>query len=118
MLTVLSADGLLLPAPSRTLRFEGEDLDAAVAFFVVDLDPGGGPEQHRHPYAEVFLPLSGTGLFMSGDERRESGPGEIVVAGPETPHGFTCVGPDRLRMVCIHASGRMVTDWLDGKGYS
>jgi quercetin dioxygenase-like cupin family protein len=75
MLTVLPVDGLLLPPPSRTLRFEGEDLGADVAFFVVDLDPGGGPAQHRHPYAEVFLPLSGEALFGSGHERREAGPG-------------------------------------------
>jgi len=117
MLTVLPTDGLLLP-PSRTIRFEGADLDADVALFVVDLDPGGGPEQHRHPYAEVFLPLSGAALFVSGDERREAGPGETIVAGPEAEHGFTCIGPEALRMVCIHAGGRMVTDWLDGKGFA
>lgn len=67
MLTVLPTERLLLPPPSRTVRFEGEDLGVDVAFFVVDLDPGGGPAQ--------------------------------------TP-------------VCIHASGRMVTDWLDGKGFA
>jgi quercetin dioxygenase-like cupin family protein len=55
---------------------------------------------------------------MSDDERREAGPGEVIVAGPEADHGLTCVGPARLRMVCIHASGRMVTDWLDGKGFA
>ena len=117
MLTVLRAGDLLLPPPSRTVKFEGASLDADVAFFVVDMDPGGGPEAHRHPYAEVFIPLSGTARFQSGDERREAGPGENVVVGPGDEHGFTNVGEDRLNMVCIHARGTMVTDWLDGKGF-
>jgi mannose-6-phosphate isomerase-like protein (cupin superfamily) len=117
VLTVLTASDLLLRPPSRTVKFEGAGLDADVAFFVVDLDPGGGPEAHRHPYAEVFIPLSGTALFRSGDERREAGPGEIVVVGPQAEHGFTNVGEDRLNMVCIHAAGTMATDWLDGRGF-
>ncbi len=118
MLTILQARDLLMKPPSRTVKFEGEALDADVSFFIVDTDPGGGPEPHMHPYAEVFVPLSGTVLFRSGDEQREAGPDDIVVVGPNTEHGFTNVGAERLRMVCIHARGRMVTDWLDGKGWT
>jgi hypothetical protein len=57
-------------------------------------------------------PLSGTAVFMSEDLRRESGPEEVVVVGPHTAHGFKTSGSQRLRMVCIHASGRMITEWL------
>jgi mannose-6-phosphate isomerase-like protein (cupin superfamily) len=117
VLTVIEAKDLLLTPTSRTVKFEGEDLDADVSFFVVDMDPGAGPEPHRHPYAEVFIPISGSALFRSGSAERRAGPAEIVVVGPETDHGFTNVGADRLRMVCIHARGTMVTDWLDGKGW-
>ena len=117
MLTVLKASDLLMKPPSRTVKFEGDGLDADVSFFVVDMDPGGGPKPHRHPYAEVFIPLVGTALFQSGDLRREAGPDEVIVVGPEAEHGFTNVGSDRLRMVCIHAKGDMTTDWLDGKGW-
>jgi mannose-6-phosphate isomerase-like protein (cupin superfamily) len=118
MLTVLRTRDLLMKPPSRTVKFEGGSLDADISFFIVDTDPGGGPEPHRHPYAEVFVPLSGTVLFRSSDEEREAGPDEIIVVGPGTEHGFTNVGAERLRMVCIHAEGRMVTDWLDGKGWT
>jgi len=112
MLTVLSAKELLGPS-SRTMRFEGEDLDAAVSFFVVDLAPGEGPDQHVHPYAEVFIPLLGAAMFMSDDLRREAGPDEVIVVGPNTAHGFKTSGTERLSMVCIHANGRMITEWLD-----
>jgi mannose-6-phosphate isomerase-like protein (cupin superfamily) len=114
MLTVLTASELLLPPPSQTMEFEGDSLDAAISFFVVDLAPGEGPDQHVHPYAEVFIPLSGAALFLSDDVRRESGPDEVVVVGPHTAHGFKTAGTERLRMVCIHANGRMITQWLEG----
>lgn len=117
MLTVLQSADLLLTPPSRTVKFEGGAHDADVSFFVVDMDPGGGPEPHKHPYAEVFVPISGTALFRCGDQTREAGPDQVVVVGPDTEHGFTNVGADRLHMVCIHAKGAMVTDWLDGKGW-
>jgi quercetin dioxygenase-like cupin family protein len=117
MLTVLKAGDLLLSPTSRTVKFEGADLDADVSFFVVRMDPGGGPEPHKHPYAEVFVPVAGTVLFQSGDQRREAGPDEVIVVSPDTDHGFTNVGDDLLHMVCIHAKGAMVTDWLDGKGW-
>jgi mannose-6-phosphate isomerase-like protein (cupin superfamily) len=116
MLTILEASDLI-QRPSRTIRFEGGDLDAAVSFFVVDMDPDKGPDLHRHPYAEVFIPLSGMGLFSTGDDEVEAGAGKVVVVGPDSPHGFKTIGPDRLHMVCIHANGSMITDWLDGKGY-
>jgi quercetin dioxygenase-like cupin family protein len=115
MSTVLPTQDLLLPPPSRTVRFDGEDLRADVAFFVADLDPGGGPAQHRHPDAEVFLHCPAQRLFMSGDERREAAPGEVIGAGPEADHGFTCVRPERLRMVCIHATaGWSPSGWTQG----
>jgi mannose-6-phosphate isomerase-like protein (cupin superfamily) len=115
MLTVLTAAELLLPPPSRTLEFQGESLDADVSFFVVDLKAGEGPALHRHDYAEVFIPLAGAAVFMTGDDELEAGPDQVIVVGPRQPHGFNCVGEERLRMVCIHAKGRMVTEWLDSR---
>jgi mannose-6-phosphate isomerase-like protein (cupin superfamily) len=41
----------------------------------------------------------------------------MVVVPPDTAHGFTGLGPGRLRMVTIHGSPRMETTWLeDGDG--
>jgi len=44
----------------------------------------------------------------------EAEAGAIVVVPPDTAHGFTGIGPGRLRMVTIHASPRMETTWLEG----
>jgi mannose-6-phosphate isomerase-like protein (cupin superfamily) len=48
-------------------------------------------------------------LVQVGDETVESGPGYIVVGPPGVPHGFTNLGPDRVRLVCIHAAPAMGT---------
>jgi hypothetical protein len=54
MLPLITPDELrsLFPPPndvSRTRRFEGEQFGADVSFFLVDNDPGEGPDLHRHP---------------------------------------------------------------------
>lgn len=117
MLTVLTASDLIQPG-RRTMTFIGEPYDADVSFFFVDLDEGQGPDPHAHPYAEVFIPVSGAALFTVDGAQREGGPGEVFVVGPEAPHGFKALGGEVLRMVCIHANATMITDWLDGKGFN
>jgi mannose-6-phosphate isomerase-like protein (cupin superfamily) len=97
---------------TRTVRFEGADYDAEVAFFLVDNEPRQGPELHMHPYAEVFTIISGRALITAGDEQVEADRSCIAVVGPNTPHAFRNLGPGRLEIVCIHANARMVTTWL------
>jgi mannose-6-phosphate isomerase-like protein (cupin superfamily) len=43
----------------------------------------------------------------------EAGPGDIIVVGPETPHEFKNAGTERLDIVCIHASPRMIQEKLE-----
>jgi len=47
-----------------------------------------------------------------GDEL-EAGPGDILVVGAHTPHKFKNVGDERLDIVCIHDSPRMVQEDLE-----
>lgn len=100
-------------SPGGTLTFQGGEYGADVSFFLLDTEAGHGPKPHTHPYGEVFVVRSGSARFTVGDETVEAGPGDIVVAEPDEPHGFVSVGPDRLDMTCIHAHGRMITTWLD-----
>jgi quercetin dioxygenase-like cupin family protein len=37
----------------------------------------------------------------------------VIVAPPDTPHGFVNTGDEPLGMVAIHVSPRFVTEWLD-----
>jgi mannose-6-phosphate isomerase-like protein (cupin superfamily) len=37
----------------------------------------------------------------------------MAVVGPETPHKFKNIGTERLEIICIHASPRMIQDALE-----
>ncbi|MPZ88263.1 MAG: cupin domain-containing protein [Nitriliruptorales bacterium] len=110
MLTVMPR--VTMNPDTQTVQFEGAPFDAAVSFFLVDNEPGQGPDLHQHPYAEVFTIVSGRALITAGDEQIEAGREHIAVVGPDTPHGFRNLGPGRLEIVCIHANPKMITTWL------
>jgi mannose-6-phosphate isomerase-like protein (cupin superfamily) len=103
----------LQPSPNRTVAFEGEAFNAGVSFFLVDNEPGEGPGLHRHPYPETWVVRAGRVLVTAGEEEIEAGPGDVVVVEANTRHAFRNPGPGRLEIVCIHAAGRMITEWLD-----
>lgn len=100
--------GELPPSPGGTVTFEGAPFGSDVSFFLVDNEPGAGPDLHRHPYSETWIIRSGTGRFTADGEEIDAGPGDIVVVGAETPHKFKNTGTGRLEVVCIHASARMI----------
>ena len=93
--------------------FEGSDHDSEVSFFVVDAAPGNGPSLHTHPYSETFVVQGGRGSFRKGELTLEATAGDVVVVPPETPHGFRSLGPERLKLVAIHAAPKMETTWLE-----
>lgn len=103
---------------SRTARFEGADFDAGTSFFAVDDDPGQGVGLHWHPYSETWIVLDGGVTFRLGDgfgeeadtdiaEQRATA-GTVVVVPARQHHGFRNTGAGILRMVCIHASPRII----------
>jgi mannose-6-phosphate isomerase-like protein (cupin superfamily) len=96
-----------------TSSFEGAPHGAGVSFFLVDLEPGKGPKLHKHPYAETWIVRAGQAAMIADDEEFVAGPGDIVVVGPDTSHRFTATGEGRLDVVCIHASDRFITEWLE-----
>ncbi|HET8579520.1 MAG TPA: cupin domain-containing protein [Nitrospiraceae bacterium] len=103
----------LTPSGSRTAKFEGESYGAGVSFFLVDNDPGQGPELHRHPYPETWIVLSGEALITADGVAIEAREGDIVVVGAQTPHKFRNTGTNRLEIACIHASPRMIQESLE-----
>ena len=105
--------GELQPSPGGTITFEGEPYGSEVSFFLVNNDPGAGPDLHRHPYSETWIVRSGRARFTADGDELEAGPGDIIVVTPETPHKFKNVGAERLDIVCIHDSPRMVQEDLE-----
>jgi quercetin dioxygenase-like cupin family protein len=98
---------------SRTLRFEGRDHGSEISFFLVDNDPGQGPDLHRHPYTETWSVLGGEATITIGDQQVVAGPGDTAVVQPQVWHGFKNTGTGRLRIMCVHASATMIQEWKD-----
>jgi mannose-6-phosphate isomerase-like protein (cupin superfamily) len=100
-------------SPRGTLTFEGEPYGSGVSFFLVNNQPGEGPDLHRHPYPETWIVRSGQARFTADGEDVEVGPGDIAVVTSETPHKFKNIGSDRLDIICIHASPRIIQEELE-----
>jgi mannose-6-phosphate isomerase-like protein (cupin superfamily) len=100
-------------SPRGTVTFEGEPHGSGVSFFLVNNEPGEGPDLHRHPYSETWIVRSGRARITADGEDIEAGPGDIAVVGPETPHKFKNMGPGRLDIICIHASPRLIQEALE-----
>jgi mannose-6-phosphate isomerase-like protein (cupin superfamily) len=105
--------GELPPSPGGAVTFEGEPYGSGVSFFLVNNEPGNGPDLHRHPYSETWIVRSGKARISADGEDIEAGPGDIVVVTAATPHKFKNVGTDRLDIFCIHSSPRIIQEALE-----
>ena len=97
----------------QSQRIEGADHGATVSLILDESEPGQGPRLHRHAYDETWVVQEGTVTFQFGDARHTAGPGDIVIVPPGVPHKFTNDGPGRSKLVCIHASPRVIGEWLE-----
>ena len=85
--------GELAPSPGGTVRFEGEPYGSGVSFFLVNNQPGAGPDLHRHPYSETWIVRSGRALLTVDGHQFEAGSGDIAVVA-------------RTRRTCSRTSAR------------
>ena len=91
----------------------GAEHGATISVIMDHSRPGEGPRLHRHPYDETWIVQKGTLTFQLGDEQFTVGPGDVVIAPPNTPHKFRNDGPGRSSLVCIHANPTFDTEWLE-----
>jgi mannose-6-phosphate isomerase-like protein (cupin superfamily) len=92
---------------------EGAAYGATISLILDHSASGHGPRLHRHPYDETWVVIEGNLTFHCGDERLKAGPGDIVIVPPEATHKFTNDGPGRRNLVCVHASPKKSTEWLE-----
>lgn len=71
-----------------------DELTAGVA----ELEPGGWLGAHRHPPAEVYYVLAGTGTLVVGDATHHLGPGTAVWIPGDVEHGVQNTGDAPLRL--------------------
>jgi quercetin dioxygenase-like cupin family protein len=104
---------LIKTNPLETERIEGAAHGATISLILDCSAPGDGPRLHRHPYDETWVVIDGSLEFQSGQERLQAGPGDVIIVPADTPHKFTNRGPDRSRLVCIHANPTVIGEWLE-----
>lgn len=79
-----------------------------------ELEPGfEGPDPHAHDdHIDAFYVLEGEPQFLLEDDNVRLGPGSFVAAPIGFPHTFSNPGPDRARLLNIHAPSRGFHDFL------
>ncbi|WP_374975620.1 cupin domain-containing protein [Microbacterium trichothecenolyticum] len=97
-------------------RFIGAEHGAGVSYFFVDNEPGQGPDIHRHPYPETWVLLEGEARITVDGETLHAVAGDTATAPAGAWHGFKNCGSGRLRVLCIHASARIIQEWQDAPG--
>lgn len=113
--TIVPAAELVI-GTGRTRRFIGAEHAAGVSYFFVDNEPGQGPDLHRHPYPETWVVLEGEARVEIGDSVLHAVEGDTATAPANVWHGFKNSGTGRLRILCIHASDRIIQEWKDAPG--
>jgi mannose-6-phosphate isomerase-like protein (cupin superfamily) len=96
-----------LPLIGSSYNFVGANHEnVEVSLFLVEAKPGHGAPRHYHDYDEIVFVPEGSSRFVSGDEIRDTSPGDILVVKAGTPHGFVNTGTDILKQIDIHLSPR------------
>ena len=109
MYTLIPAENLTT-LPSGTVKFEGAPYGSGASFFRVSVAPGSGSALHKHPYPETWIVYAGNVRFTVGSQDIVVSSGDVVVAAQDIPHKFLNVGTERLHMICIHPSPRIIQE--------
>jgi len=105
------ADALVL-GPGEGERLDGDRRSATIkagrdelSLVEFELEPGfEGPEPHSHDdHVDSFYVLEGEPEFLMGEERLRLGAGSFVAAPIGVIHMFSNPGPQRARLLNVHA---------------
>lgn len=98
----------------RNGEFNGQDLGGGnVSIIWIELPPGHGPKPHRHAYEKIFVVVEGNVTYTADGETIHATAGNVIVVPAGVVHGFVNAGPGVLRQVDIHATDRILTEWID-----
>jgi quercetin dioxygenase-like cupin family protein len=101
--------------PGEGERLEGKNRIATIkigreelTLIEFELEPGfEGPDPHTHDdHVDSFYVLEGEPEFQVDDRQFRLGPGSYVAAPIGVVHAFSNPGPDRARLLNVHAPSR------------
>lgn len=101
---VLHGEGEVVTALGSRYHYKavGQSTNGAYSLVEETLLDAEGPPLHVHEHEEEsFYVLSGRGVFVVGEDRRELGPGDFVIVPRGAPHALARVGNEDLRMLVI-----------------
>ncbi len=76
----------------------------------VTLGPGAIRAAHRHSYDQILLVEAGCGTAHAGNEQLALAPGDALTLPARTPHAVANAGRGELRLLEIHADGRVLEE--------
>ena len=65
------------------------------------VDPGGHPPRHHHPYEHEVYVLQGQGIIYEGDTPHPIQSGDVILVRPDEVHQFRNVSENPLRFLCL-----------------
>ena len=65
-----------------------------------------------HPYDEIFIIVDGNVRLEADGETIDATENDICVVKSGVAHAFTNLGPGRASMVNIHATSKVVTEFV------
>jgi mannose-6-phosphate isomerase-like protein (cupin superfamily) len=86
--------------------------DIPISFFWGEYSLGQGPRLRQHPYAEIHIVQEGRVAFTLGERKLQVDDGYIVIVPGNTPHRFVNSSNQTLKMISIHCSGKLITEYL------
>lgn len=93
--------------------FRGTEHGVPISFFWGHYSLGHGPKLHKHPYEEIHIVEEGKTTFTLGDSKIVVEEGHVVIVPRNTPHKFTNSTDKMLRMISIHCSGKLISEYLE-----
>jgi quercetin dioxygenase-like cupin family protein len=101
-----------LATETSSQQFLGGEHGVDASFFLVHMEPGRGPQLHRHAYPEVFVLQDGEATFTVDGAEYVARGGQVVVVPAGAAHKFQNTGSETLELTSIHPVGEMKTEWL------
>ena len=93
---------------------QGSDYGLSTSVMESEVVPGGGPQRHKHPHAELFVVYEGEGRYEVEGVVLAAAAGDVVIVPPDAWHSFVNPGPGLLRQIVIHENPRIQTLFEDG----